>query len=122
MENIGTESAPAALEKPARKLTARRVRELLDCDPEAGTLTWRFRPDGPRQWNTRYAGKKAGCLRKQDGYETVRIDGKSYLSHRVLFLHQKATGLQFADSGGSRPRIRDDVAHHSDLMSPGVPR
>jgi hypothetical protein len=27
-----------------------------------------------------------------------------------------------ADSGGSRPRIRDDVAHHSDLMSPGVPR
>ena len=24
--------------------------------------------------------------------------------------------------GGSRPRIRDDVAQHSDLMSPGVPR
>jgi hypothetical protein len=22
----------------------------------------------------------------------------------------------FADSGGSRPRIRDDVAHHSDLI------
>jgi hypothetical protein len=29
---------------------------------------------------------------------------------------------QPADSGGSRPRIRDDVAHHSDLMSLGVPR
>jgi transposase len=27
-----------------------------------------------------------------------------------------------ADSGGSRSRIRDDVAHHSDLMSLGVPR
>ena len=27
-----------------------------------------------------------------------------------------------ADSGGSRPRIRDDVAQHSDLMSLGVPR
>jgi hypothetical protein len=26
-----------------------------------------------------------------------------------------------ADSGGSRPRIRDDVAHHSDLISLGVP-
>jgi transposase-like protein len=26
-----------------------------------------------------------------------------------------------ADSEGSRPRIRDDVAHHSDLMSLGVP-
>jgi DNA invertase Pin-like site-specific DNA recombinase len=29
---------------------------------------------------------------------------------------------QRADSGGSRPRIRDDVAQHSDLMSLGVPR
>ena len=27
-----------------------------------------------------------------------------------------------ADSGGSRPRIRDDVAQDSDLMSLGVPR
>jgi hypothetical protein len=27
-----------------------------------------------------------------------------------------------ADSGGSRPRIRDDVARQSDLMSLGVPR
>jgi hypothetical protein len=28
---------------------------------------------------------------------------------------------RIADSGGSRPRIRDDVAHHSDLISLGVP-
>jgi hypothetical protein len=27
-----------------------------------------------------------------------------------------------ADSEGSRPRIRDDVAQHSDLISLGVPR
>jgi MFS transporter, DHA2 family, multidrug resistance protein len=27
-----------------------------------------------------------------------------------------------ADSGGSRPRIRDDVAQHSALISLGVPR
>ena len=27
-----------------------------------------------------------------------------------------------ADSDGSRPGFRDDVAHHSDLISPGVPR
>jgi hypothetical protein len=30
--------------------------------------------------------------------------------------------VQIADSGGSRPGIRDDVAHHSDLKSLGVPR
>jgi hypothetical protein len=27
-----------------------------------------------------------------------------------------------ADSDGSRPGFRDDLAHHSDLMSLGVPR
>jgi hypothetical protein len=30
--------------------------------------------------------------------------------------------VSVADSGGSRPRTRDDVAHHSDLISLGVPR
>jgi len=31
-------------------------------------------------------------------------------------------GCGGADSGGSRPRIRDDLARHSDLISLGVPR
>jgi hypothetical protein len=72
-----------------RKLTAKRVRELLDCDPSTGTLTWKWRPDVPRRWNTRYAGKTAGCLRKTDGYLTVRVDGVAYLAHRLVFFHQK---------------------------------
>jgi hypothetical protein len=71
------------------KLTAKRVRELLDCDPLTGTLIWKARSDAPRQWNTRYAGKPAGCLRKKDGYLTVRVDGVAYLAHRLVFLHQK---------------------------------
>ena len=33
-----------------------------------------------------------------------------------------ASTYDVADSGGSRPRIRDDVAQHSDLISLGVPR
>jgi hypothetical protein len=86
-------AAPAAaLKKPrrVRKLSARLVRELLDCDPEAGTLTWRLRPGGPRKWNTRYAGKPAGtCISKDDGYARIRIDGKLYLTHRIVFLHTK---------------------------------
>jgi hypothetical protein len=36
------------------------------------------------------------------------------------FVYCAIRGL-IADSGGSRPRIRDDVAHHSDLISLGVP-
>jgi hypothetical protein len=59
-----------------RKLTAKRVRELLDCDPIIGTLTWKFRPDGPRQWNTKYAGKPAGTCIGNDGYARIRIDSK----------------------------------------------
>jgi hypothetical protein len=41
--------------------------------------------------------------------------------NHYLFDHALPRCL-IADSGGSRPRIRDDVAHHSDLMSLGVPR
>jgi hypothetical protein len=72
-----------------RKLTAARVRELLDCDPEAGTLIWKFRPTGPRQWNTKYAGKPAGTCIGNDGYARIRIDRKAYLTHRIVFLHTK---------------------------------
>jgi hypothetical protein len=32
------------------------------------------------------------------------------------------TRAKAADSDGSRPVFRDDLAHHSDLMSLGVPR
>ena len=35
---------------------------------------------------------------------------------------RRPSGSSSADSGGSRPRIRDDVAQHSDLISLGVPR
>jgi hypothetical protein len=72
----------------ARRLTAKRVRELLDCDPETGTLRWKERP-GQRSFNTRLAGKLAGLYCPRDGYWRVRIDGRLYLSHRVVFLHVK---------------------------------
>jgi hypothetical protein len=48
-----------------------------------------------------------------------------YCNHTTHAIHRpRNAGTQFrcADSGGSRPRIRDDVAQHSDLMSLGVPR
>jgi hypothetical protein len=50
--------------------------------------------------------------RAADALETVRQRAQS----------DPGFAAQLADSGGSRPRIRDDVAHHSDLMSLGVPR
>jgi hypothetical protein len=40
----------------------------------------------------------------------------------VSTLPEPRQGHHRADSGGSRPRFRDDLAHHSDLISLGVPR
>jgi HNH endonuclease len=71
-----------------RKLTAKRVRQLLDCDPAAGTLTWRERP-GDTRFNKRFAGKRAGSLDPKTGYLRVRIDRKLYQLHRVVWVHSK---------------------------------
>jgi HNH endonuclease len=68
-------------------LTAARVRELLDCDPEAGTLRWRERP-GNAWFNSRFAGREAGYIRS-DGYRQVMIDGRLHLVHRAIWLHCK---------------------------------
>jgi len=37
-------------------------------------------------------------------------------------LHDDRSLVQHADSDGSRPGFRDDLARHSDLMSLAVPR
>jgi hypothetical protein len=47
---------------------------------------------------------------------------KSLLTERRFAFDIERAVYLTADSGGSRPRIRDDVAHQSDLISPGVPR
>ena len=60
--------------------------------------------------------------------EQINVDGTlpsdAEIGETVRRLHRLSppTLHTVADSGGSRPRIRDDVAHHSDLMSLGVPR
>jgi hypothetical protein len=72
----------------ARRLTAKRVRELLDCDSSTGILTWRPRSGNPA-WNTRWAGKQAGSLDRSTGYLRLDIDGRHYYAHRIVFLHVK---------------------------------
>jgi hypothetical protein len=71
-----------------RKLTAARVRQLLDCDPERGTLTWRERPDNP-SFNVQWAGKPAGAVDPSTGYLRLMVDGKHQYVHRIVFLHAK---------------------------------
>lgn len=81
---------------PEHRLTADRVRSLLDYDAACGTLTWREREvrettaRTDRTWNARYAGKVAGASHNA-GYVRLSIDGGQYLAHRLIWLI--ATGV-----------------------------
>jgi len=53
---------------------------------------------------------------------SVGTEGGATASGDPVEVETELWSSHYADSGGSRPRIRDDVAHHSEMMSPGVPR
>lgn len=55
-----------------------RLRELFDLDAETGVLRWRV-SRGPIR-----AGQIAGC-KADKGYLLVRIDGRLFKVHRVIF-------------------------------------
>jgi hypothetical protein len=59
-------------------LTAARLRELFDYDPETGAFT--------RQKPARYAGRQTGYV-SADGYRVVSVDGFQYLAHRLVWLY-----------------------------------
>lgn len=73
------------LVKPA--LTAEFVREILDYDFLTGIFQWRYRPDRPRKWNTRYAGQEAGTC-GQNGYVYIQVPKPhNYFAHHLAWLH-----------------------------------
>ena len=63
------------------KLTQYIIKKLLNYDPTTGILIWKIRM-GPRA----QIGGAAGCLNKKDGYRRVKINGTSYLVHRLIWL------------------------------------
>lgn len=65
-------------------ITAEKLRELLDYDPNSGVFTWLVRPAQHVK-----IGDIAGSL-DSDGYRQIRIDGKLYLAHRLAWLHNYA--------------------------------
>lgn len=62
-------------------LTAERLRQALDYSPETGFFCWRERLSCRIR-----IGDVAGCI-ASDGYVRIRIDGVSYLGHRLAWLY-----------------------------------
>lgn len=80
-----------------KMLTHEIIRELLDFDQQTKIWRWRQRPQAYfkskrtwKMWNTRYAGKIAGCER-DDGHIVIKVFGRNYLSHRLEVFY--LTGL-----------------------------
>ena len=74
-----------------KELPISYLRECLEYNPATGVLTWRERPlhhfknqHRCNSWNSRYAGKRAGCF-NSGGYLRISINKTSYYVHRVAY-------------------------------------
>lgn len=69
-------------------MTAEELRSRLHYDPETGVFTWKEIPATSREtrrWNSRYAGRKAGCLNR--GYVRVHFKSRAFSGHRLAWLY-----------------------------------
>jgi hypothetical protein len=64
-------------------LTAQRLRELLDYDPETGVFTNKVR----RRGGVKAVGEPAGTLDSSTGYLKVGLHARRYLLHRLAWLY-----------------------------------
>lgn len=62
-------------------LTQQRLKEVLDYDPEIGNFVWKLRLSQRIK-----VGQRAGTLNIK-GYRHIRINGKYYYAHRLVFLY-----------------------------------
>lgn len=72
---------------PKEKLTQEYLHSILDYSPETGEFYWKWRPDVEYAWNRKFSGKKAGWVKKEQGYWQISIHSKKYYSHRLAWLY-----------------------------------
>jgi hypothetical protein len=64
-----------------KNLTAERLRELVDYDPETGKFTW------TRNRAYKALGGTAAGYLNTNGYARITIDSVSHAAHRLAWLH-----------------------------------
>ncbi len=69
----------------ASTLTAERLREIVNYDPDTGIFTWKI-PRGYRGSRGK-PGDRAGHFNHVLGYRAIGIDGKTYYEHRLAILY-----------------------------------
>lgn len=58
-------------------------------ETSTGKLFWRYCNHMPKQWNSSFAGKEAGCIAKS-GYVLVSVNNSLLFAHRVVWkLHTR---------------------------------
>lgn len=67
-----------------KKLTQKRLKELLSYDPETGVFVWVVQKS-----NNIKVGQIAGCVNKVTGYRDIMINGRTYKSSRLVWLYIK---------------------------------
>lgn len=94
--------------------------KYLFYDPCTGFFTWK--PRDNNQWNSRYAGKKAGYLNEK-GYIRLNVCRKSYYAHRVAWVFMKGNfpSCEIDHINGVRDDNRfinlRDVAHNGNQQN-----
>lgn len=63
------------------------INSRFSYDENTGILSWKKCSTHNKSWNTRYAGKEAGKVfsTKHTSYIVVRLDGKTYFAHRLIW-------------------------------------
>jgi hypothetical protein len=76
------------------------IRARLSYDRESGQLIWLPCLQMSTTWNSRYAGKEAGCVTPL-GYRVVAIGKTLFMAHRLAYAHfyglDPETGIDHAD-------------------------
>ena len=84
-----------------KKLTQKRLKEVLHYNPETGIFTWRIATAKSIK-----IGDIAGCKGKQ-GYIPINVDNKRYYSHRLAWLYIHG---YFPEHGLDH---KDRIKHHN---------